>query len=148
MRMPPLLTLLALTITTATLADAQTTDACGVTGTLTGTFTELSVPGATATWVSGINNTGQIVGSFEDRIGNFAGFILARGTFSLLTGPDGVSLFPSAINNAGVVAGHYFDEGPHGFIWDRSTLTRLDVPGAFATSALGINDRGMVTGCT
>jgi len=146
MRIPPFLTSLALTITAATFAEAQTTDMCSVTGTLTGTFTEIAVPGATTTSVSGINNMGQIVGSFSDATGNFASFILDRGIFSLLNGPDDVSLFPSAINNAGVVVGQFFDDGYHGFIWDRSTLTQLDVPGASATSALGINDRGVVTG--
>ena len=34
----------------------------------------------------------------------------------------------------------------HGFIWENGRFTALDLPGAAATSAAGINDRGPLIG--
>ena len=52
------------------------------------------------------------------------------------------------INNRGQVVGGYLDaEGrPHGFLWDKGRFTTIDVPGAVATQATDINDRGEMVG--
>ncbi|HEY1358585.1 MAG TPA: hypothetical protein VGF21_09785, partial [Thermoleophilaceae bacterium] len=50
--------------------------------------------------------------------------------------------------NRGEAVGEYLgaDGAFHGFLWKRGRFTRLDVPGAGATSATAINDRGLVIG--
>jgi hypothetical protein len=50
-------------------------------------------------------------------------------------------------------SGFVLDQGryrtsPHGFLWDRGKVIRIDVPGAPLTTAEGINDRGQVVGFT
>jgi len=56
---------------------------------------------------------------------------------------------PRQINNNGVVAGGYIgsDGIQHGFVYDGTTLTSFDAPGAVGvTTAEGINDAGQVSG--
>ncbi|MCR4287624.1 MAG: PEP-CTERM sorting domain-containing protein, partial [Deltaproteobacteria bacterium] len=51
------------------------------------------------------------------------------------------------INDTGNVAGYYGDgTGTHGFTYDGSTYSTLNVPGASGTHAFGINDTGSVAG--
>jgi len=67
-----------------------------------GTFTNIAVPGASPTFLYGINNTGQIVGSFEDSSG-VHGFVYAGGTFSTIDLPLRTEAF--GINDAGHIVG-------------------------------------------
>ena len=52
------------------------------------------------------------------------------------------------INDAGQIVGYYIDASKieHGFLFNGSTYTTLDVPGAIGTVASGINDAGQIVG--
>ena len=106
----------------------------------------------------GINNVGQIVGSFGNRDCNIIpvltdGFLLdtTTNTFTPLNFPGASSAgcppgnvsFPSGINDAGQIVGTL---GGHGFLRDAGTFIMIDVPGAISTAANGINNRGQIVG--
>jgi probable HAF family extracellular repeat protein len=82
-----------------------------------GLFTQIDFPGATETLLTGINNSGKIVGAYSDRdqiVGRF-----------------------NDPNNAA---------GNHGFLLDDGAFTPIDFPGAPGTVAFGINDRSQIVG--
>jgi probable HAF family extracellular repeat protein len=86
-----------------------------------GDITKIEVPGAAQAPLGpapyGINNRGQVVGSFTDP--------------GVAPNPDG-AVPPRTV---------------HGFLWQRGRrITKLDVPGSVLTVAYGINDRGQVAG--
>jgi probable HAF family extracellular repeat protein/YD repeat-containing protein len=122
-----------------------------------GRFTTLRRPGAAATWVTGINDRGQIVGIYsttgpEDLLASPRGFVLDldRGRYTDLAVPGAAATNPNSISNRGQIAGGYIDTGGtiHGFVRDpRGAVTRIDHPDAMpTTNAIGINDRGQTSG--
>ena len=80
------------------------------------TFTEINYPAATATFVYGINSTGQIVGEY-DMNGIQHGF-LGVGAGSSIDYPGAVSSVASGINSSGQIVGQYVDSkgALHGFL--------------------------------
>jgi uncharacterized membrane protein len=51
------------------------------------------------------------------------------------------------ISNSFIIVGSYYDDtGSHGFLLDGDTFITIDLPGALATYADGINDRGQIVG--
>jgi uncharacterized membrane protein len=108
------------------------------------TFTTIDVPFPSAqhTSAQGINNPGQIVGAYSDSSGQLQGFLDDKGLITTI--PD---TGPQSINNRRQITGFYSDpSGVHGFLYDRSGFTTLDVPGATLTEAIGINDRTQIVG--
>ena len=100
----------------------------------------------TSCW--GINNSGQIVGSYSASVwGN--GFVYAAGTYADIIVPGATAgTIAYGLNNAGQIVGGYADNtGQFGFLYTASTGTyeKLAVPGAYATLALGVNDYGAIT---
>ncbi|MGC2113846.1 MAG: hypothetical protein WA656_04920, partial [Pseudolabrys sp.] len=77
-----------------------------------GVFTTLAVPGATDTTAEGINNSGQIVGSYVGESAQQHGFIYSDGVYTHVDDPLGMT-FPSDINDRGQIVGRYV--GPLGF---------------------------------
>ena len=111
-----------------------------------GTFTTLTVPGATNTFARGINATGQIVGGFNDSSGSH-GFVYNGGTFTTLSVPGASFTDAYGINGDGWIVGLFDDgTGTHGFVYSGGMFTTLDVPGAVFTAALGINATGQIVG--
>jgi probable HAF family extracellular repeat protein len=107
-----------------------------------GSFTTIDVPNATLTNVSGINNAGQIVGTY----GFFHGFLYSGGSFSTIDVPMSAGTNARGINNAGQIVGTYFG-GPHGFLYSGGSFATIDVPNAFpGSTASGINDAGQIVG--
>ena len=107
------------------------------------TFTAIDVPGANSTFASGINDRGQIVGSYIDATGGH-GFLEKAGTFRPINVPFdfgglGFDTFASGINNRGQIVGT-IDPGPlilgflrrgKGFHMDSSgTFTRIETAGS------------------
>jgi probable HAF family extracellular repeat protein len=113
------------------------------------TVSQIDAPNATYTDALGINNRGDIVGSFADAHG-LHGYILRRGTFTTLDFPaQGVAAtVAKGINDRGQVVGFYVQSGSdiHGFVWDGTTFTQIDAPDADITYLHGINNRGQVVG--
>jgi uncharacterized protein (TIGR03437 family) len=119
------------------------------------TYSTFDPPGSTSTVVTGMNNAGQIVGSYTD----------AKGTHNFLRSADGStyttidlagvtpgSTTIGAINNTGQIAGTYTDAAARltrcyvGSV-DGSTFTPFDLPdfGPFG-GPHGLNDSGVVSG--
>ena len=68
-------------------------------------FTTINVPGATNTQANGINNRGEIVGSFTDATGTH-GFIYSAGTFTTINVPGATGGTEAyGINDNGHVVG-------------------------------------------
>jgi len=114
-----------------------------------GTFTALDYPGALNTNPLGVNNHGQVVGTFFDALlGQEQGFLYEAGAFSQLSYPGAWSTFAEGINDDGQVVGFYrLPSGiDHGFLYDNGAFTTIDDPTANAgTHIRGINDnRDMV----
>jgi probable HAF family extracellular repeat protein len=104
------------------------------------------------TLASGINDTGQIVGTYADASG-VHGFLLSGGSYTTLDDPL-ASAYTSAagINGAGQIVGIYFSNhfghaGLHGFLYNKGVYTTLDHPLATdGTEAVGINAKGEIVG--
>jgi uncharacterized membrane protein len=107
-------------------------------------FTPIDPPGSPAgsagdhTW--GINNAGQIVGSY-----NFgfvtAGFLYSGGSYTTLPQPQ--MAFAEGINNLGQIVG---SDGYSGFLLNGGSLTPIQVPGVISTTPHGMNDNGQIVG--
>ena len=113
-----------------------------------GTFTTIGVPGATSTSVSGINDAGQIVGSYETGEGEPKGFVDNGGVFTTISLPGATILSANGINDAGQIVGNLREGDTYqGFLDNGGVFTRISVPGATGTSAAnGINDAGQIVG--
>jgi probable HAF family extracellular repeat protein len=116
-------------------------------------YTILEVPGAPSTFVSGINNRGQIVGSYtsSDFVNGYT-FVYDKGVYNTLVNPLGVlGSTPFGINDQGQIVGQqlYSDYSQHGFLYDKGVYTIIDHPDAappVGTYANGINNRGQIVG--
>src|SRR5262249_22268165 len=78
------------------------------------TFTTIDVPGASFTEAHGINDAGQIVGSFTD---GDHGFLKDAATFTTIDAPGAILTGALGINDAGQIVGLFDDAtGRHGFV--------------------------------
>jgi len=120
-----------------------------------GTYTQIDVPGAIGTFVSGINSAGDIVGRYEENptLPQIHGFLLSNGALTTLIYP-GANAYSAAagINDLGQIVGTYFDDSGEtfsGFVYDVPTNT---FTGTFSdplygyTFASGINNAGTIVG--
>jgi uncharacterized membrane protein len=117
-----------------------------------GTFTTLADPSSNSTSPSGINNSGEIVGSAGK-----VGFLYSNGGFTTLDDPLGTfGTQPFGINNSGQIVGTYTDapltltsptNGQHGLLYSNGVFSTLNDPlGTFGSQAHGINDLGQIVG--
>jgi uncharacterized membrane protein len=112
-------------------------------------FTTIDAPGSTGTVVNGINNAGQIVGSYGDAQGGGGGFLLSGGVFTTFNVPGSVSTEITGINDRGQMVGNYQTSllaESRGFLLSGGNYTPLVVPGSTATYVQGINDSGQIVG--
>src|SRR5438105_5274689 len=114
-----------------------------------GTSTPISDPLANpffGTTPTGINNAGQIVGTYFDSAHTIHGFLYdpSTGTYTTLDDPLGAGgTQATGINNAGQIVGYFTDVngGVHGFIDSGGVFTTVDEPSATGfTRILCIND--------
>ena len=129
-----------------------------------GKFTTIDVPDALGTQAYKINLHGQILGRYRDADPERRShlFLLSEGKFTMIdfpgaveTGVDGAN---AGLNSRGAIVGDYCDISPapcisyplngnvHSFLLREGEFTTIDVPGAIATSAYGINARGDIAG--
>src|SRR5262249_7166656 len=97
------------------------------------------------TEASGINDSGQVVGTYYGSSPAPHGFIYSNGAYTdLFAGSGGT--YGYRINDAGQVIGLYIDNShtSHGYIYSYSNGTFTDLGGG--TDPLGINDAGQVFG--
>jgi hypothetical protein len=114
-------------------------------------FVTLQDPGAVSTTASGINDFGQIVGSYVDGSGNTNGFGYSGTSYTTIDVPAAAATTASGISNSGQITGSYVDisGGNHGFTQTGfvGTSTSFDNPGGIgATYGSGINSSGTVVG--
>ena len=106
-----------------------------------GLITDLLVPGALDTFPDDIE-TGRVVGTIENLTGTH-GFVSEGGVSRVIDHPMGTLLGTFATGISGPnIAGTYlrFPDGTaHGFLYNGSTFTPIDVPGATDTNVHGID---------
>jgi uncharacterized membrane protein len=122
---------------------------------------DVPFPGTDQSFPLGINDRGQIVGSYHNIQSSWHGFIYDRGQFSSFDFPVRNTDFTDAethftgINNSGQIVGYIDAFLPphncceqHGFVFERGVFTQIDVPfpGVLGTLATGINDQGQIVG--
>jgi uncharacterized protein (TIGR03437 family) len=107
-------------------------------------------PGSTLTSVSGMNNSGQMVGTYQDSAGLHSFLRSSDGvTYTTITVPGASQTTATGINNLGQVVGYYTNgSGGHGFLRSvDGTFTSFDAPDAAPyTVPSAINDRGEIVG--
>jgi probable HAF family extracellular repeat protein len=116
-------------------------------------FTTIDDPlAAHSTDAFGINDSGQIVGTFGTSNVFLHGFVLRGGSFVTIDDPVQTQFSTEvlAINDAGQIVGHYRDAGGlHGVLLTGNIFIPIDDPLASpsqGTSAFGINDAGQIVG--
>ncbi|HEY7095985.1 MAG TPA: hypothetical protein VH437_04625 [Terriglobales bacterium] len=112
------------------------------------TWTTIDVPGSTHTAAYKINNSGQVVGFYQDSTYASHGFLYSNGTFTTIDFPRAGSTYALGINDSGIIVGMYGfkRQSTHGFIYDGTTFTTIDVPGGIDTTAYDINNSGDIVG--
>jgi uncharacterized membrane protein len=118
---------------------------------ITYTYASIIIPNSAATYVSGINASGTVVGEYYDSSYLEHGFIYQGGTVTSFDAPGAANGTTAiAIKNDGTVVGSYYDANyvPHGYIYTpaTSTFTTVDMPGASSTTLGGVDTRGVVFG--
>jgi probable HAF family extracellular repeat protein len=110
--------------------------------------TTLDVPGSVILNPNGINNSGQIVGTYDDAGSTRHGYLrMSDGSYTTLDVPGATATVASGINDAGEIVGNYKAGGPnHGFLLSGGNYTTLDVPGSIRTFARGINSSRQIVG--
>jgi uncharacterized membrane protein len=111
-----------------------------------GQFKTITVPGKSRNEdAQGINNSGEIVGGsykYKRRWQSWAG---GNGTFHYLH--VGIESVAFGLNDNGVIVGWWFDGSAYsGFAWSNGKFISLRYPGAYSTTAIGINNSGQVVG--
>jgi hypothetical protein len=118
------------------------------------TITTFDVPGPSSNPNPiGINQAGEIAGSYLDPQGNYShGFLRARdGTFTTFDVPAAAQTVPTGINSKGAITGSYDDAQyvTHGFLRaPDGIVTTFDPPGYTDTGSSGINSAGTIIGVT
>jgi hypothetical protein len=113
-----------------------------------GTVSIKDYPGAQSTWLSAINDSSAVVGSFLKAGGQDTGFQYAKGRSTLLKYPGALSTSPYGISNTGIIVGTENDAFTyHGFVLRSGTYSRLDHPkGNLGTILEDVNRSGVIVG--
>jgi hypothetical protein len=100
--------------------------------------------------VAGLNNSNQIVGSWENYSTPWGGFFYdgkkLNTTFNM---PGAVTTQPTAINDNEEVVGNWIDQNgvQHGFYWNPTAgFSNIDVTGDTAMGLVGINNSSVILG--
>jgi len=112
------------------------------------TYTNIDPPGSTSAAALGINGFGDVVGEYTDAGGQH-GYLWKHGDAAPTTlNYGGVSsVLPYAVNDALTIVGSCrVGSDLVGFMAKGSAVTLIEVPGAGATEAYGINNAGIIVG--
>jgi hypothetical protein len=113
-----------------------------------GRFHPIHVPGALNTLAYGINDRGDIAGTWGDGT-TPRGFILRDGEYTTVEVPGGNLTYSWDINANGAVTGHWRDLSGRfrGYVMDGGVFTTFDVPGGVTrTYPKAINPQGDIVG--
>jgi uncharacterized membrane protein len=123
-------------------------------------FVTYRVTGALQTWLTGVNDSGVIVGWYADQLGNTHGFTLTNKRRTIIDDPNGTNTQLFGINASGAIVGSYVTSCleeicSEGFVYQAGVFTDLGPPlfldeddpdDAPDSIAYGINDRGDIVG--
>ncbi len=103
-----------------------------------GVFSSYLIPGSSRTYIAGINDNGDFVGTSD--VAPYA-FVSMNGVVSHFKYPGASSTDPSAISAGGTIVGTFGIHGHHqGFLrGPAGQFAPLKVPGAHSSYALGVN---------
>ena len=133
-------------ILTTHTASAQDTTASPA---LTFTYTTVTVPGARGTELFAVNNSGDMVGDYQDTSGLWHGLLISSGKIKTINHPGAVGgTYLYGINSTGSIAGFYQDGvgGTFAFTYKGGVFKSILPTGSTATLAYGVNDAGQVAG--
>lgn len=112
-------------------------------------YTSIDYPGASVTYVFGLNDAGYVTGTYRDVQGMLRGFTYYQGVFASLTYPGATETYLGGINNSNTAVGWKVEGGKvHSFAVNGGSYRPVIVPFATAanTKARAINDLGQVVG--
>jgi uncharacterized membrane protein len=112
-------------------------------------YTSIDFPGASITYVFGLNDAGYVTGTYRDALGLLRGFVYLNGAYSTLAYPGATETYIGGINNANAMVGWKVEGGKvNSFVFSGQSYRPVIVPFATAanTKARGINDLGQVVG--
>jgi uncharacterized membrane protein len=111
-------------------------------------YQSLNIPGATRSYIVGINASGHMVGAYTDSADRYHGFTFDGNTVVTVDAPNSTDTELDDINDAGSIVGSYYDlsGAQHGLLDKNGTVTTLDFPGASSSGATGINSSGEIVG--
>jgi len=112
-----------------------------------GKFMNIPGPaGATASSANGINDRGEIVGSYMDSAGVTHGFLLRDRAYTTLDVPGASWTIATGINNKGrVILIWLGSQNYETSLYNGKNYKTMNVPGADESEASGINDGGDIT---
>jgi probable HAF family extracellular repeat protein len=112
-----------------------------------------NVPANQGTWLSDVNNRGQMVGGYFDKTNGVQhGFLTDGKQFVTIDFPGTDTTWLNAINDSGQMAGAYVDTVAQvfrGFLTDGKTFTTVNYPNlprSFGTFITGIDNAGRLVG--
>lgn len=118
-------------------------------GVIRETFKTSDIPGSTLQIACGVNDSGQIVGSYLDASSVWHGYELSGGVYTTIDVPFAGATFTNAygINNAGAIVGAWSNaSGTFGFELSGGTYTSLQVPGETTTYPQNLNEKNQIVG--
>jgi hypothetical protein len=104
------------------------------------TFMAINFPGQLTTQAFGINDAGQIVGSYSTNGGH--GFLDSGGSFATIDVPSEIDTSALGISSSGYIVGQYFPArttDTQGFLDKGGSFTTISFPVALASFTLGFN---------
>lgn len=108
-------------------------------------FIPVNVPGATATFVGGINNAGVMVGEYL--VGQHGHcFVATNGKVTTIDKSGAYETSCSSINSSGAIVGTYYTTslGPQAFLYQNGQF--IDIGPGTNTFGSAINDAGQIVG--
>lgn len=111
------------------------------------TYSNIEVPGSISTSPGGINNHGDVVGTYQNSSGVY-GFLLSGGVYTTINCPGATAgTFVYGINDNGVIAGYYNEDVTDvGFVYINGECKNLPRFNGSVPYPLGINNQGHIVG--
>jgi hypothetical protein len=106
-------------------------------------FTTIDVPGSLSTSATGINSSGQIVGTAGNN-----GVFYSDGSFATIAVADDTITVAYGIDDSSQIVGSFFDAfGEHGFFYSGGIFNTIDYPGTTGSTIVqGINNGDQIVG--
>ncbi|MGU3363108.1 Ig-like domain-containing protein [Methylobacterium sp. M6A4_1b] len=114
-----------------------------------GIFTSVNAPGSLNkyTYITDVNEAGQIVGGYYDSANKYHGFVDNNGVFTTIDPAGSSATYVTSINSSGQIAGYYTNNtGSHGFAYIDGAFTSVDPISSTTTVVTGISDSGEIVG--